>query len=60
MASLREDIKAWVSRQKQEYELEITTLRAEIAMKSQRRDEERREGETQTITLSSRQEPVTG
>ncbi|KAL2093985.1 hypothetical protein ACEWY4_011297 [Coilia grayii] len=28
----------------QEYELEITTLRAEIAMKSQRRDEERREG----------------
>lgn len=28
----------------QEYELEITTLRAEIAMKSQRREEERREG----------------
>ncbi|KAJ8387376.1 hypothetical protein AAFF_G00157530 [Aldrovandia affinis] len=29
----------------QEYELEITTLRAEIAMKSQRREEERREGD---------------
>lgn len=29
----------------QEYELEITTLRAEISMKSQRREEERRGGE---------------
>lgn len=29
----------------QEYELEITTLRAEISMKSQRREAERREGE---------------
>ncbi|XP_064175367.1 coiled-coil domain-containing protein 136-like isoform X1 [Anguilla rostrata] len=29
----------------QEYELEITTLRAELAMKSQRREEERREGD---------------
>ncbi|XP_035281942.1 coiled-coil domain-containing protein 136 isoform X2 [Anguilla anguilla] len=29
----------------QEYELEITTLRAELAMKSQRRQEERREGD---------------
>ncbi|KAJ8373570.1 hypothetical protein SKAU_G00041500 [Synaphobranchus kaupii] len=29
----------------QEYELEVTTLRAEIAMKSQRREEERREGD---------------
>ncbi|KAG7454361.1 hypothetical protein MATL_G00258920 [Megalops atlanticus] len=28
----------------QEYELEITTLRAEISMKSQRKEEERREG----------------
>lgn len=30
----------------QAYELEITTLRAEINMKSQRREAERREGET--------------
>lgn len=34
-----------LSEETQEYELEITTLRAEISMKSQRREAERREGE---------------
>ncbi|XP_029615263.1 coiled-coil domain-containing protein 136 isoform X1 [Salmo trutta] len=33
----------------QEYELEITTLRAEISMKSQRREEERRGGDVETL-----------
>uniref|UniRef100_A0A8C9SJN0 Coiled-coil domain containing 136b n=1 Tax=Scleropages formosus TaxID=113540 RepID=A0A8C9SJN0_SCLFO len=33
----------------QEYELEITTLRAEITMKSQRREEERNQGEPELI-----------
>ncbi|XP_041692818.2 coiled-coil domain-containing protein 136-like isoform X1 [Coregonus clupeaformis] len=33
----------------QEYELEITTLRAEISMKSQRREEERRGGDIGTL-----------
>ncbi|KAJ8411389.1 hypothetical protein AAFF_G00173950 [Aldrovandia affinis] len=33
----------------QEYELEITTLRAEIAMKSRRREEERREGDVDVL-----------
>lgn len=36
-----------LSEETQEYELEITTLRAEISMKSQRREAERREGERQ-------------
>lgn len=34
-----------LSEETQEYELEITTLRAEIGMKSQRREAERRDGE---------------
>lgn len=34
-----------LSEETQEYELEITTLRAEISMKSQRREAERKEGE---------------
>lgn len=34
-----------LSEETQEYDLEITTLRAEISMKSQRREAERREGE---------------
>ncbi|XP_068459361.1 coiled-coil domain-containing protein 136-like isoform X2 [Clinocottus analis] len=34
-----------LSEETQEYELEITTLRAEISMKSQRREAERREGD---------------
>lgn len=36
-----------LSEETQAYELEITTLRAEINMKSQRREAERREGEEQ-------------
>lgn len=35
-----------LSEDTQEYELEITTLRAEISMKSQRREAERKEGES--------------
>ncbi|KAM6960925.1 uncharacterized protein FYW47_009496 isoform 1-T1 [Aplochiton taeniatus] len=50
IASLQEELcrlRAELQRlgqESQEYELEITTLRAEISMKSQRRSEERREG----------------
>ncbi|KAK0132785.1 Coiled-coil domain-containing protein 136 [Merluccius polli] len=53
IASLQEELcrlRAQMERlgeETQEYELEITTLRAEISMKSQRRDAERREGERQ-------------
>ncbi|KAG9345781.1 hypothetical protein JZ751_008926 [Albula glossodonta] len=44
-----------------EYELEITTLRAEITMKSQRREEERREGgDDRGSALSLRSEVQSG
>lgn len=51
IASLQEELcrlRAQLGRlndEAQEYELEITTLRAEISMKSQRREEERKGGE---------------
>lgn len=38
-----------LSEETQEYELEITTLRAEISMKSQRREAERKEGERRGV-----------
>ncbi|XP_031720080.1 coiled-coil domain-containing protein 136-like isoform X2 [Anarrhichthys ocellatus] len=38
-----------LSEETQEYELEITTLRAEIGMKSQRREAERREGDVDLL-----------
>ncbi|TNN82098.1 Coiled-coil domain-containing protein 136 [Liparis tanakae] len=38
-----------LSDETQEYELEITTLRAEISMKSQRREAERREGDVDLL-----------
>uniref|UniRef100_A0AAX7VG34 Coiled-coil domain containing 136b n=1 Tax=Astatotilapia calliptera TaxID=8154 RepID=A0AAX7VG34_ASTCA len=38
-----------LSEETQEYELEITTLRAEISMKSQRREAERREGDVDLL-----------
>lgn len=49
-----------LSEETQEYELEITTLRAEISMKSQRREAERREGEPQEerASVCPRKPPV--
>ncbi|XP_014003164.1 coiled-coil domain-containing protein 136 isoform X7 [Salmo salar] len=61
IASLQEELcrlRAQLGRlndEAQEYELEITTLRAEISMKSQRREEERKGGDIGTL----RQECVT-
>ncbi|KAM9503765.1 uncharacterized protein ACWYII_000881 isoform 1-T1 [Salvelinus alpinus] len=61
IASLQEELcrlRAQLGRlndEAQEYELEITTLRAEISMKSQRREEERKGGDVGTL----RQECVT-
>lgn len=47
-----------LSEETQEYELEITTLRAEISMKSQRREAERREGERQEESGSNKRASV--
>ncbi|XP_070291448.1 coiled-coil domain-containing protein 136 isoform X2 [Salvelinus sp. IW2-2015] len=61
IASLQEELcrlRAQLGRlndEAQEYDLEITTLRAEISMKSQRREEERKGGDVGTL----RQECVT-